>query len=117
VPDARSSIRRFLEQLRDACVTPALERALEAAGREAARRNGRGQPLFVGHSIEYAFGSAGRWSRAIGDFELVVRRPADHFVTFCWTGGVEEVDATTHRARVKDFHPWKNLTVHFLSVR
>jgi hypothetical protein len=38
-------------------------------------------------------------------------------VSFCWKGTVDQVDATTVRARARDFVPKEELTIHFLSVR
>lgn len=96
-----------------ACPDSALFAALE---REVAALGSRYKGTLASR-VDYILTTANGWKGPIGDFELVVERPVGQFVSFCWDGKVEKVNATTFRAAAKDFTPTRNLTVYFLDVR
>jgi hypothetical protein len=66
--------------------------------------------------VKYTLTTANTWKTPISDFELIVERPEDAVVSFCWDGPVEKVGKTTFRAAVEDFVPKRELTVYFFSL-
>jgi hypothetical protein len=108
-----SDVRGFLAGIPRVCPSEPLVHDLEAW--VGAKPTGTYRSI---HStwIEYILTTANSWKTPIADFELVIRKPKDEVVSFCWKGTVEQVDATTVRARARDFVPKEELTVHFLSV-
>lgn len=105
-------------QIETACVEPKLAKALAAAtARLQTKQNNNDQGYLQMQWVDYILTTANSWKTPINDFELLVERPSPGwFVSFCWNGPVERVDATHFRAKATDFVPSKELHVAFLGV-
>lgn len=104
-------VRDYLARLPDACADAALVRTLES------RRAAAPDSMVHGTWVRYVLTTANTWKTPIRDFELVVERPVDHTVSFCWDGKVQKTSPTTFAARRRDFVPEKELAVYFFAIR
>ncbi len=84
-----------------------------SASQRKPRQEGQEEKIIPLMWVDYILTTANTWKTPIRDFELVVERPADTRVSFCWDGEVERVEKTQFRARVKDFVPKRELRVYF----
>jgi hypothetical protein len=75
--------------------------------------------------VDFILTTANTWKQPIEDFTLDIERPplandpnhpatGVNFVSFCWDGPVEAVDANHFRAHKTDFVPSKELRIGFL---
>jgi hypothetical protein len=87
-----------------ACADPGLARALSV------------NPSGGTSLVKYILTTANTWKTPISDFELIVERPEDSVVSFCWDGPVQKIGKTTFRAAVENFVPKRELTVYFFSL-
>lgn len=106
------------EELTSVCPTPDL---LNALRQDTQRRH----HLVSIEYVDFILTTANTWKRPIEDFTLNVERPplvrdpnhpatGVNYVSFCWDGPIEKVDATHFRAHTTDFTPTKELRVGFL---
>jgi hypothetical protein len=113
-----SGLARFGAEFPDACADDA---ALGAAARKVAAakppRERPDQRWFRVEWVSYILTTAKSWKTPIREFQLIVERPADAIVTFCWDGPVERVGKTRFRATASDFVPTRELAVYFLRSR
>ncbi len=77
---------------------------------------GEAKAMISAEWVKYILTTANTWKTPIPDFELVVERPEDQFVSFCWDGKVEKVSKTKLRASARDFVPTHELLVYFFNV-
>ncbi len=64
--------------------------------------------------VKYILTSANTWKTPIKDFELIVDKSGADYVSFCWDGKIEKLDASRLVVRKKDFVPTNELTIYFL---
>jgi hypothetical protein len=95
-------------ELEDICVEDSLYERVKA--RAGQNRDWCGSRNW----IKYILTSANTWKTPIKDFELIVDKSGADYVSFCWDGKVEKLDANRVVARAKDFVPTKELTIYFL---
>jgi hypothetical protein len=109
--------------LSDACLDPPLLAGIAAAivkrqSKTADKDDATWIRLFW---VDYILTTANSWKMPIQDFELIVEKPADQFdlgktfVSFCWDGPVEKLDARRFSARKKDFVPKRELHIAFFN--
>ncbi len=76
--------------------------------------------------VDFILTTANTWKRPIEDFTLIVEKPPiDHdpnhpptgvnFVSFCWDGPIEKIDADHFKAHITNLIPKKELRVGFLA--
>jgi len=106
----------YLAQLEDGCFDDSLRKGLQAAQGKTSAPPGGAKSMISAEWVKYILTTANTWKTPITDFELVVERPKDQFVSFCWKGKVEKVSKTTFRASVRDFVPTHELLVYFFDV-
>jgi len=106
--------------INNSCVDTGLQLAVSKAF-EARKQ----LPQFDGYLeyiwVDYILTTANSWKTPIEDFELIVekseRPDAKEFVSFCWDGPVQKLDATHFVARTKDFVPKRELHIAFFEVQ
>lgn len=70
--------------------------------------------------VDYILTTANSWKTPIHDFELVIEKAPPQFpgrssyLSMCWDGPVEKLDATHFHSHMTDFVPKKELQVTFL---
>jgi hypothetical protein len=103
-----------------ACVDPSLHRGLA----DRAIKNYRPRAVLLGMGwVDYIFTTANSWKTPIKDFTLVIdrRRSSDvagvgtQYVSLCWDGPINKLDADHVVARKTNFVPQKELNVAFIS--
>jgi hypothetical protein len=105
-------------ELISVCPTPDLLRAL----REDSGKHGHAVAISY---VDFILTTANTWKTPIEDFTLNVERPQRtkdpnppstpiNFVSFCWDGPVEKVDASHFRAHLTDFIPKNELRIGYL---
>jgi hypothetical protein len=112
--------QQFATAIRDSCIDAALQSTLTAAARGRKEEAGFLQTAWV----DYILTTANSWKMPIKSFELIVERPkrepsfaADHwFVSFCWDGSVERLDADHFSAKAINFVPKRELHIAFFGV-
>jgi hypothetical protein len=100
------------------CLDPSLVKRLRAA---ADRMATEGSIHAVGAQqlVKYILTTANTWKTPIKDFELIVERPetpdqGKTYISFCWDGKVQRLDANHFVARASVFTPTQELTVYYL---
>jgi hypothetical protein len=108
-----------LEDLvKEACLDPALEKRLGAAGERMKAREGSIHAMGTQEVVKYILTTANTWRTPIKDFELIVERPqtpgqAKKFISFCWDGKVQRLDENHFVARETNFVPARELAVYY----
>lgn len=75
--------------------------------------------------VDFILTTANTWKRPIEDFTLLVERPPPsrdpnhpatdvNFVSFCWNGPVQKIDANHFVAHATNFTPANELRIGFL---
>jgi hypothetical protein len=106
------------EELASVCPTPELLRTLRQDTQRAHHMVGI-------QYVDFILTTANTWKQPIVDFTLEVERPpltkgSDHspadanFVSFCWDGPIEKIDANHFQAHITNFLPVKELHIGFL---
>lgn len=110
----------FTAAVHDSCIDAMLEKTLVAAARKERKEEGG---YISSKWIDYILTTANTWRTPIKDFELIVERPRQQppaanrwFVSFCWDGPVERLDANHFIARSMNFVPNRELHVAFFGI-
>jgi hypothetical protein len=110
----------FAAAVRDSCIDAGLEKTLTAAVRREKKEEGG---YIRSLQVDYILTTANTWRTPIKDFELIVERPRPQppganqwFVSFCWDGLVNRLDANHFVAHSINFVPQRELHVAFFGV-
>jgi len=96
------------EELPTVCPTTSLLNLL----RRQSKTNKR---LYAITYVDFILTTANTWKQPIEDFTLKVKRdPQTDFVSFCWNGPVNRVDANNFLVETKNFVPTRELRIGFL---
>jgi hypothetical protein len=101
------------------CPTPALRESLSSIWNEYWKKPGdhEGSPLWINY-VSFILTTANTWKTPIEDFTLIVERPHDPkyktYVSFCWDGPVEQIDADHFSAHINGLVPRKELLIGFI---
>jgi hypothetical protein len=102
-------------ELNSLCPTPGLLHTLT----QAQTGNGQ-QPAFLGlEYVDFILTTANTWKTPIEDFTLIVERPHTpdqnvSYVSFCWDGPVQKLDADHFSAHISGLVPTKELRVGYI---
>jgi hypothetical protein len=97
-----------LRELEDGCVANGLYNHVKA------RAEGKRDWFCSANWVKHILTSANTWKTPLKDFELIVDKSGADYVSFCWDGEIEKLDANRLVARAKNFVPTKELTIYFL---
>ncbi|WP_028101411.1 DUF4424 family protein [Pseudoduganella violaceinigra] len=82
-----------------------------------ARIENKENAYFDTRNVSYILKTGNTWKRGIEDFTLnIIKRRPEELVSLCFPGTFKKIDAHTYQVHLSNFHPTKNLEVHFGNI-